>query len=428
LDKLKELELYGKGLIEIDTPLLVGRYNDALHLIGLDPTKLTSFKIDGWGWSPEIAEEKSDNFYLSHGLANPYAIIISPEQENVAAFMPHHSFDNDMKNSVFKTYRRQIYDLTIQTAIILECDQDISSYRATQDLLSIEYFNLKFTTTDNLSEAKIAQMALERKFYEEDTVWEDKEMRDMLRLSYRKHGVLADKKFLMPEYKFLDIDSFYTRAFGGTFIIRNEKRIGQTLLIREKPNEKEVGGQASAHLEYNLKDSSLLTFLKKKDVVGVYPYFLFDQVEDMERIHFLILAEIIFEKEPDVDITKYSAGHIKRKVNDYGESGDLPDHYFELETLIAKTRNGQLIDKDSLSDKAYQLLMRPNPDLNKNEQWLIWRVLLKLNPSDLFRLYIYDKEEFFNLYQDWPEPKKIWAMDYIKPRYISSHLLNKTTI
>ena len=65
--------------------LMRKRYNECLTDIGIEPTKLKKFHIDGWGWSPEVAKEKDDRFYLSHGIANPFAIIVSPEQKRLPA-------------------------------------------------------------------------------------------------------------------------------------------------------------------------------------------------------------------------------------------------------------------------------------------------------------------------------------------------------
>ena len=93
MELLKKHNLYGRGLIEIKTKTLISRYNEALNMLGIEPTELNKFTIDGWGWSPEIAIEKENDFYLSHGLANPYSIILTPEQKKVSVYLPYHSFD-----------------------------------------------------------------------------------------------------------------------------------------------------------------------------------------------------------------------------------------------------------------------------------------------------------------------------------------------
>ena len=80
MERLIRDGLFGAGLIAIDTPELVGRYNACLQQLGIAPTDLTSFRIDGMGWSPEIARDKGDIHYLCAGIANPMAVIVSPSQ------------------------------------------------------------------------------------------------------------------------------------------------------------------------------------------------------------------------------------------------------------------------------------------------------------------------------------------------------------
>ena len=58
------MNLYEQQLLEISSPELVKRYNEGLEALGLKPTKLSSFHIDGRGWSPEISLEQNED-YLS---------------------------------------------------------------------------------------------------------------------------------------------------------------------------------------------------------------------------------------------------------------------------------------------------------------------------------------------------------------------------
>ncbi|MGB1308726.1 MAG: DUF6638 family protein, partial [Oceanihabitans sp.] len=91
MQKLKAANLYHNELISVSGKL-VERYNKCLLKLGFEKTKLTSFSIDGIGWSPEIAEEKNNVRYLNHGDANPHGIIITPLQKGKPVFMPFHDF------------------------------------------------------------------------------------------------------------------------------------------------------------------------------------------------------------------------------------------------------------------------------------------------------------------------------------------------
>ena len=90
---LQESGFFGKGLVAVVDPHMVARYNACLQALGVSPTALERFAIDGLGWSPQVAREKDDPDYLSHGEANLYAIILSPEQAGRPVYRPMHSFD-----------------------------------------------------------------------------------------------------------------------------------------------------------------------------------------------------------------------------------------------------------------------------------------------------------------------------------------------
>ena len=132
--KLKEAGLFGGELVPISGSL-AQRYNDCLAMIGVAPTSLTSFAIDAMGWSPEIAAEKQENYYLNIGEANTNAIIISPEQRYKPVHMPSHSFDRNLMEAVFEANNRVIRDITKDSAICVHIDQKIDAFYEPFDLL-----------------------------------------------------------------------------------------------------------------------------------------------------------------------------------------------------------------------------------------------------------------------------------------------------
>ncbi len=187
MNKLAEKGLFGDGLIKIFKPSMIERYNRCLEDIGLKPTELQEFRIDGWGWSPEIAQEQGDDFYLSHnGPANPYAIILTPDQEDKPIYFPFHSFDRDLMRIVFRTAYSQIADLTTETVIWIDVDQEITTYKAPQDLLMIDSINLRFNTPERLMKVAKDQRALVRQFYEIDRAWGDNKLHDRILKSAKK--------------------------------------------------------------------------------------------------------------------------------------------------------------------------------------------------------------------------------------------------
>ena len=59
MNLLRESGLFGAGLVLVHTPKLVSRYNACLQAIGVAPTQLASFSIDGIGWSRRFRKRRA---------------------------------------------------------------------------------------------------------------------------------------------------------------------------------------------------------------------------------------------------------------------------------------------------------------------------------------------------------------------------------
>lgn len=57
MKKLRNAGLFGGDMVTLSGSL-AKRYNECLAMLGVTPTKLKIFSIDGIGWSPELAVEK----------------------------------------------------------------------------------------------------------------------------------------------------------------------------------------------------------------------------------------------------------------------------------------------------------------------------------------------------------------------------------
>ena len=101
MKNLRNACLFGGGLVCIDSPRLVERYNRALAQIGLAKTILTKFSIDGIGWSPEVAEERGRVKYFSPDANSQSAILLTPSQKGLPIHTPFNSFDRALMKKYF---------------------------------------------------------------------------------------------------------------------------------------------------------------------------------------------------------------------------------------------------------------------------------------------------------------------------------------
>ena len=170
MEKLRAAGLIGGGLVPL-AGALAKRYNKCLELMGISPSALGSFEVDAMGWSPQIAEEKGDQYYLNSGDANVNAIIISPDQQDKPAHMPTHSFDRDLMNAVFVAYGKEIRDITKDSGLCLNFNQKIDSFYESFDLLRYDTVTVSFKLLDALDVKKLEQLFLIKKLIQETPLW-----------------------------------------------------------------------------------------------------------------------------------------------------------------------------------------------------------------------------------------------------------------
>src|SRR5690606_27980513 len=218
MQKLKSANLYHSELIPISGKL-VERYNQCLTKMGFTPTQLTSFSIDGLGWSPEVAEEKKDNYYLSNGESNQHAIIITPMQYDKPVFFPFHTFDRDVMLEIFKVHGQRINDITRDCAICVDFDQGIAAFYEPLDVLKYDKISVNFRLINDLDIKQNEQIQLIEQFKTGHNFIDEKLHQQLLQ-SAKTYGDLRDRKLTLHSLNFTT-DSFYTKAFGGIYVLRD---------------------------------------------------------------------------------------------------------------------------------------------------------------------------------------------------------------
>ena len=261
MDKLKAAGLFGRELISVSGSL-AERYNGCLGMLGVEPTSLNRFHIDGLGWSPEIAEEKSNPYYLNIGEANSNAIIISPNQEGNPVHMPFHSFDRDIMTAVFAAYGKEIRDITKDSAICIHLDQNIDTYYEPFDLLRYNQLTLSFRILNDLARKQKEQLELVEEFNSGNN-FINREIHNKLLDSAKQYGDLRNRKLELDPLK-LKIRSFYTKAFGGIFVLRdfiNDIIVFESEETFQKAIKDTVHDVTLFHIDHNELTATLVNHL-----------------------------------------------------------------------------------------------------------------------------------------------------------------------
>lgn len=423
MESLIQSGLYRNGLVQISNPLLVRRYNHCLEAIGFESTNLNEFQIDAWGWSPQIAEEKEDPFYLSHGFANPYGIIISPLQLDRSVHFPFHSFDKYVVRNFSRKYQNQIKEITKGSAIYFEVDQEISAYTAPQDLLMIDAIRVAFHSAEGLLKAANKQRSLVRNFYEQENAWANETLIDELIESAKKHGDLRFRSLELPEYPYTDLRNFFCRAFGGLYIFRDLPS-GKPLLIFEQNNSKVSGKSEFGHIEFNAQDPSLIGYLFSENLLESDPSFFLHHKDFLERIRDGILMDAMASHMPEIDVPPTDDLQRNKYIAHLHKKNALNDLYFELDRLLLKINKGSSLKLSQLSGSAQTLFCYPAKHLGYELKELLWELLTKKDGLDPAMMYTFAEEDFYKMYNTWPTIKKRWALEVVsKNRFLYNLLI-----
>ncbi len=407
MKKLKAANLYRSELLPI-SGVLVERYNQCLTLLGFAPTKLKSFSIDGIGWSPEIAEKRANPHYLNSGDANPHAIIISPQQKNKPVYVPFHSFDRDIMKQVFLIHGDRINDITRDCAICIDMDQYIDAFYEPLDVLKYQNINIGFRLINDLDNAQKQQMELIETFHQENNFIDEDVHIQLLGMS-RKYGDLRNRDLNLHELQFTT-DSFYTRAFGGVYVLRDF--ISPIVIFEEEKWYKEaIKDTYHDVLLYHISQPELLEKLRDHLIISCD----LDEVVGTDRYD--RIKKFVFSQE-----LKKTNNPIKDILNDnslfknYLNRADYKvlNRVMGVERYLEKLeRSNEYKIADLVDNDFYHALHEPHSSLTAKHQDLIWKLLIRIAPLDPLHLYWYNKESFYETYESWDESYQDWVVEYI---------------
>ena len=408
MDKLKQANLYRSELIPVSGKL-VERYNKCLKTLGFSETKLKSFSIDGVGWSPEVAEEKKNVQYLNHGDANPHGIIISPLQKGKPVYLPFHSFDREMMQHVFRTHGEKINDITRDSAICIDFDQDIDVFYEPLDVLKYDDVSITFRLIDNLENKQKEQLRLVDKFRTGNN-FIDEEIHQQLLDSAKTYGDLRNRDLSLHPLHF-STGSFFTRAFNGVYLLRD---FIKPIVIFEDLDVYKEAIKDTVHdvLIYHIAQPDLVDKLKDHiiiecDLEAMVKTPNYDRIKKFELYQFLKDTE-----HPVKDILDNKA-LFKSYLNKINIQSRKQVMSVELYLEKLERSNTYKIE-DIVDQQLYFALHQPHSSLSAEHRDLIHKLLINISPKDVLFLYWYDKEQFYKSYDIWDDSFKDWVIDRIR--------------
>ncbi|MFA6526285.1 MAG: DUF6638 family protein [Candidatus Buchananbacteria bacterium] len=411
MENLVKAGLFGNGLTPVRTPALVDRYNECLKFLGLDPTTLDAFDIDGIGWSPQIAQALGDNYYLTRGSADQLAIILSPDQRHKPIYFPFTSFDRQLMCAYFDAFSSAISDITSTSGICLHIDSEMTDYESPADLLLIDYVMVR-TIADDLTKGAQEQKNLVQEFGASDLAWFDPKLRQKIAESSALWGDMRFRQVEIGDWRFDGLSSFFTRAFDGVFIFRQMEG-GRDIVVLENDSGKKPRIKDTD--VYFVSDKNLLTRLKEEGLIEIDLEWYSRNMAILSEKRDCIIADVLSAFLPNINIAELNSAQLRGHLDDL--KNELPKVFFDLERLIRQLDRGKTPEYDDLSLDLRLVLLHPSSSLDDNLREVVGRLIARLQPRSLLCTFTYDKNLFYERYESWPESKKVWAIRELLRNY-----------
>ena len=405
MDKLIKAGLFGRGLVRIDRPVLVDRYNACLRFMGLTPTSLVTFQIDKMGWSPEIAAEQKNDYYLSHGEANPLAIILTPDQAKAPIYFPMHSFDGRLMDQWFGLHKIQIADLTRDTGICLDIDQEVDLYGIPTDLLMVSEVIVRASTPDDLMARADAQQHLVRRSLTDPRAHLDVDLIKALEVTAECEGDLRLRHLIIRDMQYTDVLDFYSRKFGGSFVLRSKNK--SPLIFVRDTNWVAKNNVFAA-------DADALSILIEHGYVDTDIAWWQEHLYHFKVVAESFLLDVVDVAEPTLDFADLKDIRKRQIISKYGDK--LPI-YLELVRLRESLKQGVIPDR--VSDEARVHLFHPSDTLAPSAREVIWQLLTYIQGGRFVPLmYRHQKTAFVEAFTTkWRVPRSSWAIARVREYY-----------
>lgn len=402
MNRLLRLGLIYGGLVPVDTPALVARYNRALKKLTGRETALDAFHIDISGYSPEIGDEFGDELYLNPNGVNRQFILLSTEQKSAPLLHAKFSATRGIIERFIEQNEAELFALTTRDAVAGELANSVFELSTPERLFDINRIRVEADTVGaHVAEAKKLAERIERFKTEPDAWWDDALIAEMIELAKTTGDVTRNPITLSPLS--VDMVDFWTSHFGGLYVFRS---VPHPAAISAA--DKTALGPLPVAYTFDLKDrNQIARFLQLNDLA-----------EPIVHAGDRIAGEIIGTKL-DFILVDAAAGRglplgdgtrrdLRKVAQALGRS--LPKEFRALLALKRWAEGAGDWPTIRSDHPAYFYTLRatrgPAADL-------VNQLLAELCPLDIRQLYLCHKELFYQTYRGWPDAKREYVADFL---------------
>ncbi|MEX3011936.1 DUF6638 family protein [Hoeflea sp. TYP-13] len=404
--------IYGQ-LMEVIEPHLIERYNKALEAFGLPGTKLTRFRIDMTGFSPEIAEEMDDQQYLDPNAVNRRFIILTPAQESLPVV--HTSFSNtgSLMHAFFQANRRAIHAVTIRDVLYGEIGEDVAQVEDIEDLLSIQEVNFHVLTADNmLGKAEELRKLCDR-LLGSPNAWRDDAMIDRMVELAKETGDIRQND-LVPDQVVFRHEAFWSGHFGGIFVFLD----GKSTTVICDPQAPGFRRSRPWQVSYIPLDDHerIFEFLRRTGRIELPHASWIEQSGYIDHRTDMLLLSLIRKHDPDVRFDRVDAIWLQTWIHRNAKAVTEDGGYPFLQSADRHIRAEGSFPVDDADAKDLFLLVRAKPD--HEDCWLTNRLLSVLVPSDFVSRFVFDKQGFYEHYESYSEDFRAHVVKTLSNTYL----------
>lgn len=383
------------NMVLVDSPVWVERYNRALGALTGRRTELTEFHVDISGFSPEVADEIGDQNYLKPKHGHRQFIVLTTQQASSPMLTGDFSFLREGLKDFIRKNEAAISTITAYDVLVGDIDDSSWRIRDPRDLSKVRSVRYSAGSLSGgcMDSARMKDMA--DRFMSEPAAWMDEVLiSEMVQLS-KKGGDFVRNPVRIEDLT-LRIQTFYTRLFGGVYVINSPKA---NLMVFRTPAQRPSEGVAGYAL-FDLSSRNLFSSLEQAGLT-----------ESLLSVRSEALAAIQRKKEYAMIacICRHGAGLIgaldARGLRLAMARGDVPaSEIVRSLTALYKDIDADMVpDVISVHDPVWPYVHRA---AHGPEEAVVNAILAEATPDDPAPLFALNKEAFFRAYAGWDEDRQ----------------------
>jgi len=394
------------NLYEVSSPAMVERYNRALdYLIG-KRTALTEFHVDIAGFSPEVADELGDQFYLNPHGANQMFILLSTDQKTAPLLGSQFSTSRSILRRYLDENEEQLFALTAREAVAGELLNSVFKIDDPADLLDINQVEVTADTTQShVAEAETLTTQIDRFLTEEDAWWDDVLIAEMIELAKRTGNIQRNPVKLGSTV--YTQGNYFTTHLGGVYVFRDANT--PTVIARTK-----VEGLEELDIEnvLTLDDREAISDWLYKE--GLTQLVVQRPNQDSalvirQKMDFIV-ATVAAEQGHDLEgLSRQNMRQLERRY-----ANDLPEEFLGLMDVWRWASMGGRVPKLGPDHPSFFYALRGSQHPDRD---LVNMLLTDLSRLDFRQLFICHKPLFYEAYRDWSDSKKDFVVRFLEQEY-----------